>query len=108
MGFNDQAFPVSLLKSINFAFKHLVIKIWYGVGPSLWIVVDEFRQSGVPCSAVEKCHPHLQVPGRQNLRLLSAGCYEGPSVELPGPLVKLGLVSLFNSNPFTMRVCNAV
>jgi hypothetical protein len=34
---------------------------------------------------------------------LSVDRYEGPNVELPAPFVKLDLVGLFNSGPFTMR-----
>jgi hypothetical protein len=34
-----------------------------------------------------------------------AGCYEGPVVALPRPLVKLGPVGLFSFYPFTMRAC---
>jgi hypothetical protein len=37
MGFGDRAFPVSLLKSVTLTFECLVIKIRYGIGPSLWL-----------------------------------------------------------------------
>jgi hypothetical protein len=42
MGFNDQAFPVSLLKSVTLAFERLVIEIQYGIGPSLLLDAKGF------------------------------------------------------------------
>jgi hypothetical protein len=68
-----------------------------GIEPSLLCVLGGFWRSDVPCITVEKCHPRIQTPGCQNLGPLSASCYEGPGVELPGPL---------DSYPFTVHAQN--
>jgi hypothetical protein len=95
--------PVLLLKSFTLSFERLVIKIQYGVGPSLLFVADGFRRSGAPYIAIEKFHPRFRAPGRQNPMPLLVDRYEGPNVELPAPFVKLDLVGLFNSGPFTVH-----
>jgi hypothetical protein len=105
--FSDRVFSVSLLKSVTLAFESLVIEIWYGIGPSLLLDAKWFQRSGVPCITVEMHHPRHRVLGHRNPGLLLAGCYKGRSVELPGLLSKLGLVDLFNSDPFTICTCTA-
>jgi hypothetical protein len=59
--------------------------------------------------AVKKHQPHLQTTGCQGLGRFSAWRYEGPIVALPGPLVKLSLISLFSSYPFTVHaLCGVI
>jgi hypothetical protein len=65
-GFSDRVFPISLLKSVTLAFECLIIKIWYGVGPSLLLAVKRFWRSGVPYIVDEKRHTRLRAPGRRN------------------------------------------
>jgi hypothetical protein len=47
------------------------------------------------------------MSGCRNPWPLLAGYYKGPGVVLPGSLLKLGPVGLFNSYPFTVRVREA-
>jgi hypothetical protein len=61
-GFGNEVFPVLRLKSVTFAFEHLMVKAQDCFGKPL----------------------------------------QGPDVMLPGPLVKLGPVGLFNFYPFTV------
>jgi hypothetical protein len=48
------------------------------------------------------------MPDHRNPGPILAVCYESLGVEVPRPLVKLGLVGLFNSHPLTVRTHDAV
>jgi hypothetical protein len=57
MGSDDYSLPILLSKNITLAFKHLVAKIQYRVGPSLLLGARGFRRSGILFINVPKASP---------------------------------------------------